>query len=93
MVDDEAKPASGVIHAELPGDFPRRQQQRSQRGLIFSRRITHPRDHLARNDEHVMRRLRIDVVDGDARIIFIDDVRRDFAGDDFFKKGHDEIIS
>jgi len=33
--------------------------------------------------------LRVDVVEGGAGVVFVEDLRRDFTGDDFFEEGHD----
>ena len=37
--------------------------------------------------KRMRRRLRIDVAESEHQIVFINDLGRDFAGDDFFKKG------
>ena len=45
-------------------------------------------DGFFRNDEDVDRGLRRDVAEGEALVVFENDVGGDFAGDDFFEECH-----
>lgn len=44
------------------------------------------REVFFRDDQHVDRGFRVNVVDGDAQIVFVGDLRGDFSIDDFLKE-------
>src|SRR5947209_313900 len=52
--------------------------------LVFQ--IGMGRNHFPRNDEHMSRRLGLDISKGQALIVFINDIRGDLSVDDFEKK-------
>ena len=65
-------------------------------GFVFVE-IVERRDVRARNDQHVRRRLRIDVVEGDGDVVLEHFLRRDLAGDDAAEEapvicGHGAIV-
>lgn len=78
--------AGGEI--ELAGEGRGGEQEVAKHGLIGGRRGANARNGLFWNDEHVHGSLWLDIVDGDAELVFVDDLSRDFASDDFFEEGH-----
>lgn len=88
VVDHEPKAFVGRIDAQFLGDFLRRQKQMTKNGLIVRLRFADTRNEALGDDENVGWRLRIDVVERDAVVVLVNDVRRDFARDDFFENGH-----
>lgn len=66
----------------------RSEKQFSEQRSIRWRRFSQSRNHTLGNDQDVHRRLRIDIVESKHVVIFPDDVRGNFAPDDFFKNGH-----
>ena len=84
VVDDQTKTVFG--EAFLFGDLRGGQEEVSEDGLIGGLGFGYASDRLAGNDEVVDGCLRRDVLEADAEIVFVDDVRRDLAIADFFKK-------
>ena len=58
--------------AELIGESRRDQCQVAQQRLIFGRRLVERGDVFFRNDQNVRGRLRIDIVEGEREVVFID---------------------
>ena len=54
--------------------------------MIIRGREADARDRLARNDENMVRCLRGDIPEGDAKLILVHEGGRDFLRADFFKK-------
>ena len=50
--------------------------------LVLGREVVHRRDVLARDDEHVRRRLGLDVLERDGVRVLVDDLRRDLLRGD-----------
>jgi hypothetical protein len=59
----------------------------AEHALVIGRRQTHARDGLARHDEHMHRRLRRNVPEGDAALVPVNNRGWDFTVADFFKEG------
>ena len=55
--------------------------------LVGGRGLADARDELLRDDEHVHRCLRVDVVDGNAVLVFVRQLGRDLAVDDLLEDG------
>ena len=64
-----------------------RQQQMPHEGVVLGLGVRQFGDRLLGNNQNVNGCLGIDVAEGQAEIIFIDDRRRDLLADDFAKKG------
>ena len=84
VVDHEAK-AGGEIEflRELRGNL----EQVTEDWFVSSGGDGEARDGLLRNNQEVNRRLRLNVVQRDAEIVFVLELRRDFAVDDFLEEG------
>ena len=80
------QPVTALRQAKLFGDLRRLQQQMSEHLLVRARRLGNTRDRLLRNDQHVRRRRRFDILQGEHLIIFINDRRGNFARGNFLKK-------
>ena len=66
-------------------DLDGSQVHRSEYRRIFQLQIIVSADFLDRDDDDVNRGLRIDIVEGEAEVVAVDDLRRDFAVDDFLE--------
>ena len=86
VVDDEAVAGGGYVFAA--GDVSGGEQEVAEEALIIGLGSSDAGDGFFRNDEDVNRGLRGNVAEGEALVIFEDDVGGDFAGDDFFEKRH-----
>lgn len=69
------------------GDGSGCEEKVAQEIAVFGPSRVHTRDGFEGNDENVRGRLRVDIADGDAEVVFVNDLRGDFAFDDFGKKG------
>ena len=67
----------------LPSERGGRAEHRSDQGIVGGRQVVDRRNVLARDDEHVQRRLRIDVLDRDDVVVLMDDRPLDLTRDDF----------
>ena len=74
-----------TIKAKNIRDFGNRQQQMSTKLRIVLSKLTQRDDRLFRNEQHMHRSLRSHIAKRQAKIVFIDDIRRYFAVDDFKK--------
>ncbi len=72
----------GVGYTELLGNLARRQHEVAEQFLVRGLGIHQARDTLLGNHQHVHRRLGVDVVDGDAVLILIDEFAGNLAADD-----------
>jgi hypothetical protein len=59
-----------------------RAEHRSHQCVIGRRQVVDRRDVSTRDDEHMQRRLRVDVLDGDEVVVLMDDGALDLARDD-----------
>lgn len=85
IVDDEA--ITALFQAQLAGDGGGFEEQMAERGLVGVRGFGDARNGFLGDDDDVRGRLRVDVAEGQHDLVFINNRRRDFAGDDFLKKG------
>lgn len=86
VVDDDAEAFFSV--AFLPGDVADPQKEVTKKLLISGAGFRDADNGLLGNKKEVNRGLRGDIPEAEAEIVFINDVRRNLAGDDFFKEGH-----
>ena len=84
VVDDEP---IAILQIKLLRDFGGLEQKMAEQFLVVRRRLGDAWNRLLRNNQNVRRRCGIDVAKGQHKIIFKDNLRRDFARNDFFKKG------
>ena len=87
VVDDEPV---AVIEAQFLRYFSGFEQQMAEQKLVVLVGFGEARDGFLWKNQDVDGRLRFDVADGEHHAVFINDVRRNLAGDDFFEKrfGH-----
>ena len=85
VVDDE--PVAGFFPAEFGSAFGGFEQEMAEQFLIVRLRFGDARNRLLWKNQNVRRGLRIDVVNGEDEVVFKNDLRRNFAGGDFFKQG------
>src|SRR6266851_5521553 len=81
-IDNEAIP---VRNAKLCRQLTCHEVQVAKQFLVFRRDIFMGPDDLARDDQHVYRRLGIGIAKRQAAVILMDNVRRDLAVDDLLK--------
>lgn len=86
VVNDEAKTA--FVDFELAGDVACFQEKVAQKFLVFFMGGCHTGDHFFGNEEEVGWRFGRNVVEAEAKIVFVNDFGRDLAGDDFFEESH-----
>src|SRR5690242_12202860 len=87
VIDHDA--ISGICQSLCRGNFARGDQQVPENRGIRLGGLANPGDHLLRYHEEMHRCLGIDVPDGDAQVILVQDVGGDFPRDDLFEKGHE----
>jgi hypothetical protein len=85
IVKDKA--VTGLVESKLSRNFRRLQQKMTQNLMVGRCRFGDARDGLFRNDQNVRWRLGSDVPEGNDKFILVNDLRGDFARDDFFKQG------
>jgi hypothetical protein len=92
-IDDEP---IAIVQLELFGQLGSNQVQMSKEIAIRIGDIGVRRNHLAGDDEHVHRRLRVDIVKGDAKVVLISNLGRDLLFRDLQKDvvlEHDRLPS
>ena len=85
VVDDGAK--ARFREAFLLRDDAHARKEVPEEGGLFRGRFRDARDELLRNKEEVDRGLGLDVSEAEAEVIFINDLGRNFTGDDLLKNG------
>ena len=85
VIDDEA--VAGTLQPEMIRDLGGLQQQMAQQTMIIRRGVGNAWDGFSRHDEDVRWRLRIDVVEGQDQVVFIDDGGGDVFVDDLLEYG------
>ena len=60
----------------------------AQHLMILRFRFGNSWDWFLGDDEHVRGRLRIDVIEGENKVVLVNDLRRDFASNDFLEERH-----
>jgi hypothetical protein len=93
VVDDEAVAGGGYVFAA--GDLSGCEEEVAEEALIIGLGGSDAGDGFFRNDEDMDRCLRRDVAEGEALVVFKNDVSRDFASDDTLKNGlrHERRLS
>ena len=87
VIDRDAE--TGVADAFLAGDGSSGEQEVAQKGSVFRFGFADAWDHGFRYDEEMGGRLGVDVAEGDALIILVDDLRGNLAGDDALEDRHE----
>lgn len=85
VVEDE--PKTILREAQFLRDFARLEHQVAENLVILRRRFGDAGNGFLRDQQNVRRGLRVDVAKRDDEVVFINNLRRDFARDDFFKQG------
>ncbi len=80
----------GLSAAGIGCHLARHQEQMAQQILVFCGGVDQPRNRLSRNYQQVGWGGRVDILDDDALIIFVNNIARNFAVDDFLEQrlGH-----
>lgn len=84
IVDDQSK---GVFHTKLSRDSANRQHEMSEQHLVIGLGIGQFFDGLLRYHQHVNRGLRVDVLDRDTVVVFVEFIRRYLTANDFAENG------
>lgn len=84
VVDDE--PEAGVRNALATGDVGCGEEQVADQRLLRGVGFRDAKDGLTRHDQDVNRSLWSDVTEGDALLVLVNDVRRDFLVTDFLEQ-------
>jgi len=80
------KTVTAFLQAKFVRNLGGLQQKVAEDLMVFRSGFGQARNGLLGNDQNVRRRLRFDVAEREHQIVFINNGRRNFAGDDFFKK-------
>jgi hypothetical protein len=88
VVDDEAEAFVGGVHAELGGDGTGGEEEVAEEFLVIRRGFADARNGFLGDDENVDGGLRIDVFEGEAKLVFVDNIGGDFAVDDLLEDAH-----
>ncbi len=56
--------------------------------MILRLRFGNARDGFLRDDENVLGRLRVDVIEGENKVVLVNDLCRNFASNDFLEERH-----
>src|ERR1043166_1279249 len=86
IVDHQS--VASLFEPHLVGPLRGFQQEMAEQRLVVGFGLRDPRDGLLRYQQHVRWRLWGDVTKSQNQIIFVDDLCRDLASDDFFKESH-----
>ncbi len=86
VVDDQSE--AGLAKPQIPGDFRSLEEQGAEQRSVLGSGLIHARNRLLGNDQNVGGGLGMNVAKRQYRVVLIDDVRRDLAGDDAFEKSH-----
>jgi len=82
----ENQPEPGFGDPELTSNFSGLQQQVPEYLVVLGFRVRNAGDRLLRDDQHMLRRLGIDITKSQNQVVFVYDVGRDLAGDDSLEK-------
>ena len=83
----EHEPVAARLQTELLRHGRRFEQQVAEDLMVLRPGFGEARDGFLRHDQHMRRGLWIDVTEGADQVVLENDLRRDFARDDFFKQG------
>ena len=86
VVDDESVACGSYVFAA--GYVGGGEEKVAEEAVIIGLGSSDTGDGFFGNDKNVDRGLRRNVAEGEALVVFENDVSGDFAGDDFFEKGH-----
>jgi hypothetical protein len=81
IIDDQTE--TRVMQAFLLGHGLRNKDEMTQKRFVLGSGCRNARDFLFWNDQDVNRSLRVDIVESQAEIVFINDPGGNFPGDDF----------
>src|SRR6516165_1199368 len=81
-------PITRIGYSKLLGDFLGSQQKVAQQRRIFRAGCCDSGNRFLGNHQNMYGSLRISIMKGDERVVFIYDFRRDLAGDNFFENSH-----
>ena len=84
VVDHKA--VAGFGDAEFLGERCGGEQEVTERGLVGGAGFADAGDKFLRDDEHMHRRLWVDIVDGDAEVVLVRELGRNLAVDDLLKE-------
>ncbi len=87
VIDD--KPESGIRNTFRSRDPSRRDEQVAEKFGVCGNRFRHARNHPLGDNQNMNRRLGRNIAECNTKPVLMDDVRRNFAGDDFLKDGHE----
>ena len=80
------KPVTALLEAELRRNFGGFQKQMAEHLMILRLRVAQSRNGPAWNDQHMHRSSRIDIANGEDKIVLVNDVTRDLTSGNFFKQ-------
>ena len=85
VVDNQ--PVAAFVQPQFAGNFGGFEQEMPEQRLVFGLGLGNARDGLFGNDQNMLRRLGVNVANREHQVVFVNNRRRNFAGDDFFKQG------
>ena len=78
----EHRPVAAIGVAVFPGDLRSRAMHGPNEAVVVRRQIVQRGDVSSRDDQHMQRRLRVDVFDRDQLIVLMHELSRNLAADD-----------
>lgn len=88
IVDDQPESFVLLIHAEVRCDLSGSEKEMPEQVAVSAFGFTDAGKGLLRDDENMRRCLGGNVVKGEAKLVFMDDVRGNFPGNDLLKQSH-----
>ena len=82
----EDGPVPSPMSFPLPRDPGSRLEHLAQQQIVVGAHVVQRRDVFLRYNQHVNRRLRVDIFESQNLVIFVHSRRRDLAGDDLAKQ-------
>jgi hypothetical protein len=88
VVDDEAETGVGFVDAKIGGNRACCEKEVAKDIPVLRSGFADSRDGLFWNDEDVAGRLWTDILEGETKLVLVNDIGRDFAVDDLLKNAH-----
>src|SRR6478609_4255302 len=85
IIKDQSK--TGLIQSQFFGDLRSFEQEVTQNLVVFRLSFSDSRDRLLGNDQHMDRRLRLNILEGEYQLVFVNDAGRHLASDNFLEQG------
>ncbi len=88
VIDDDPE----AVGPEFVAEFSRHTEEMAEKCAVLFGCFADAGDGLARDDQQVRWRLRVDIPNGHAEVVLMLKGSRDFPGHDFLKEGHGKSL-